>query len=259
MTALLIILGIIIFIMLILAVPVNIYSEYNEEFVLYIRYLFIKYYIYPPQEKKNKKKKKEKKPKEDKKEDKGEEKKEEEKPKEKSDNFIKTFYKNQGVSGMIELISNIASKLKKGMGKIGRSFYIRMFWLRINVADGDAANTAQKYGKVCAAVYPPLGYILSTVHSKNCSVKINPDFLGGKSQGAFKLSVNLIPLKLIGAGISLAFSLGIELIKVLVKNSKSASKKQASKQNAALAEAEKNKTKIPVTAENAETKKGGKI
>ena len=57
MTALLIILGIIIFIMLILAIPVNIYSEYNEEFVLYIRYLFIKYYIYPPQEKKNKKKK----------------------------------------------------------------------------------------------------------------------------------------------------------------------------------------------------------
>jgi predicted membrane protein len=59
LTALLIILGIIIFIMLILAIPVNIYSEYNEEFVLYIRYLFIKYYIYPPQEKKNKKKKKE--------------------------------------------------------------------------------------------------------------------------------------------------------------------------------------------------------
>ena len=72
MTALLIILGIIIFIMLILAIPVNIYSEYNEEFVLYIRYLFIKYYIYPPQEKKNKKKKKEKKPKDEKKDDKKE-------------------------------------------------------------------------------------------------------------------------------------------------------------------------------------------
>lgn len=258
MTALLIILGIIIFIMLILAVPVNIYSEYNEEFVLYIRYLFIKYYIYPPQEKKNKKKKKEKKPKDEKKDDKKEEEKEE-KPKEKSDNFIKTFYNDQGVSGIIELISNVAAKLKKGMGKIGRSFYIRMFWLRINVADGDAANTAQKYGKVCAAVYPPLGYILSTVHSKNCSVKINPDFLGGKSQGAFKLSLDLIPLKLIGAGISLAFSLGIELIKVLITNSKNASKRQAAKQKAASKEAEKNKTKISVEAENAETRKGGKI
>lgn len=258
MTALLIILGIIIFIMLILAIPVNIYSKYNEEFVLYIRYLFIKYYIYPPQEKKNKKKKKEKKPKDEKKDDKKEEEKEE-KPKEKSDNFIKTFYNDQGVSGIIELISTVAAKLKKGMGKIGRSFYIKTLWLRINVADGDAANTAQKYGKVCAAVYPPLGYILSTVHSKNCSVKINPDFLGGKSQGAFKLSLNLIPLKLIGACISLVFSLGIELIKVLITNSKNASKRQAAKQKAVSKEAEKNKTKISVEAENAETRKGGKI
>lgn len=256
MTALLIILGIILFFVLVLAIPVNIYSEYNEEFILYVRYLFIKYYIYPPQEKK-KKKKKEKKPKEDKK-DEGKEDKKEEKPKEKSDNFIKTFYNNRGVSGIIELISNVASKLKKGMGKIGRSFYIRKLWLRINVAGGDAANTAQKYGKVCAAVYPPLGYILSTVHSKNCSVKINPDFLGNKSQGAFKLSVDLIPLKLIGAGISLAFSLAVELIKVLISNSKSASKKQAVKQKAASSEAEKNKTKISVEAETAKTQKGGK-
>ena len=54
---------------------------------MYVRWLFIKYYIYPPPEKKDKKKKSKKK------KEKPEKKKEEtnEEPKQKSDNFIKVF------------------------------------------------------------------------------------------------------------------------------------------------------------------------
>ena len=219
MKVLLIILIVILAIIGVLSLPFHIYAEYKDSFVLSIRWTFIKYFIYPPENKK--KKKKETPPKEEKPE---EEKKEE--PKEKGDNFIKVFYNNQGVSGMIDLISAIAAKLKKGLHKIGRSFYIRKLWLRINVADGDAANTAVKYGKVCTAVYPSLGYILDTVHSKNYSVKINPDFLGSKSQGAFELHLFIIPSKLIGSGIKMGISLGVELIKVLISNAKSGDKKE---------------------------------
>ena len=107
---------------------------------------------------------------------------------------------------------------------MGRSFYIRKLWLRINVADGDAANTAVKYGKVCAGVYPSLGYILDTVHSKNCSIKINPDFLGSKSEGAFDIHLFIIPSKLIGSAIKMGLSLGAELIKIFISNIKSANK-----------------------------------
>lgn len=217
MKVLLIILLVILAFIGILSIPFHIYSEYKESFVLYVRYLFVKLYIYPPEDKK--KKKKEKKPEEEKPE---EEKPEE--PEEKKDNFIITFYNNQGVSGIIELIGNVARKLRKGLHKMGRSFYIRKLWLRINVADGDAASTAEKYGKVCAGVYPSLGYILDTVNSRSCSVKISPDFLGSKSQGAFEIHLFIIPSKLIGSAIKMGISLGIELIKIFISNAKSGGK-----------------------------------
>lgn len=218
MTALYIILGIILFFVIVLALPVNIYTEYKESFVLYVRWLFVKIYIYPPADKKKKKPKKEKPKKEE--PPKEETPEEAQPPKEKGENFIKTFYNNQGVNGMIELISNIAKKLGSGLKGIGRSFYIRRLWLRINVADGDSANTAIKYGKVCSAVYPSLGYILSIVHSKNCSIKVQPDFLGSKTEGAFSLHLALIPVKLINAVIVMGIKLLVELIKVLISNAK---------------------------------------
>lgn len=226
MKVLLIILLIILAFIGVLSIPFHIYSEYKDSFVLAVRWTFIKYYIYPPQDKK--KKKKEKKPKKEKpkKEEPEEEKKEEEQPEEKGDNFIKTFYNNQGVPGIIELIGSIARKLRKGLHKMGRSFYIRKLWLRINVADGNSADTAVKYGKVCAGVYPALGYILDTVHSKNYSVKINPDFLGSKSQGAFDIHLFIIPSQLIGSGMKMALSMAVDLLKVFISNAKSGSKKQ---------------------------------
>ncbi len=218
MLALYIILGIILFLLILLSLPFNIYAEYKESFVLYIRWLFIKIYIYPPSDKKEKHKK-EKKPKEEK--PKEEAPAEPEQPKEKKDNFIKTFYNNQGVSGILELISNISKKLGGGFRGIGKSFYIRRLWLRINVGGSNSADAAVNYGKMCAKVYPAMGYILSVVHSKKCSIKVQPDFLGGKTQGAFFLHLAVIPSKLIGASISMAIKLLIELIKVFVANAKS--------------------------------------
>ena len=45
MTALYIILGILLFLLVILSLPVNIYAEYKESFVLAVRWLFVKIYI----------------------------------------------------------------------------------------------------------------------------------------------------------------------------------------------------------------------
>ncbi len=254
MTALYIILGIILFFVIILALPVNVYSEYKESFILYVRWLFVKIYIYPPADKKKKKPKKEKAPKEEKpKEEAPAE--DPQPPKEKGENFIKTFYNNQGVNGIIELISNIAKKLGSGLKGIGRSFYIRRLWLRINVADGNSANTAIKYGKMCSAVYPAMGYILSIVHSKNCSVKVQPDFLGGKTEGAFSLHLALIPLKLINAGIVMGIKLGVELIKVFISNAKT--KPQPNQLTAPAGDVNNNQTNAE--AQQTSDKKGGNI
>lgn len=220
MIVLYIILGIILFLIGVLSIPINVYASYDGGFVMYVRWLFIKYYIYPPPEKKDKKKKsKKKKEKPEKKKEKTDE-----EPKQKSDNFIKVFYNNQGVAGIIDLLSDVAAALKKGFHSMGKGFLIRRFKLRINVADGGAAGTALKYGKVCAAVYPPLGYIFSVIRSRNCSVKIEPDFIGNKSEGMFDLHLAAIPSVIAGGALMMCIRLGIRMIKVMISNSKSASK-----------------------------------
>ena len=90
MTALYIILGILLFLLVILSLPVNIYAEYKESFVLAVRWLFVKIYIYPPADKKKKKPKKEKKPKEEKPQEEAP-KEEPATPAEPKENFIKTL------------------------------------------------------------------------------------------------------------------------------------------------------------------------
>lgn len=250
MTALYIILGILLFLLVILSFPVNIYAEYKDSFALWVRWLFVKIYIYPPSDKK--KPKKEKKPKEGKPQDEAA-KEETATPSEPKENFIKTFYNNQGVPGILELISNIAKKLGAGLKGIGRSFYIRRLWLRINVGGGNSADVAVKYGKMCSGVYPAMGYILSVVHSKNCSVKVQPDFLGGKTEGAFSLHLAVIPSKLIGAAVVMGIRLLVELIKVFISNAKN----QTETDNTAPSGTDNNNQS---TAEaQASAKKGGTI
>ncbi len=219
MLVLYIILGIILFLAAVLSLPLNIYAEYKDSFVLYLRWLFIKIYIYPPLDKK-KKSKKEKKKKEESKEDKPKKEKQPEDSKEKGENFIKVFYNNQGITGILELIANICNKLGGGFKSIGKSFYIRRLWLRINVAGGNSADTAVDYGKMCSAVYPAMGYILSVVHSKNCSIKVQPDFLGSKTQGAFSLKLAVIPSRTLEGIIVMGVKILIEIIKVFISNAK---------------------------------------
>lgn len=218
MTALYIILGIVLFFILVLSIPVVLDLEYSDIFTCKVSWLFLKFNIYPPNEKKDKK------PKEK------EEKKPEEKPKEetpkhteeavKKDNFIKVFYDNQGVLGIVELIRNCASYLGKFSKGFLKSIYIRKLNIRINVTESDAAKTAIKYGKICQEIYPPLGFICSSCHVKNYSVNIWADYCGDKTKGEFETRVALVPRSVINAGIALVFRLGVQLLKVVLSNIK---------------------------------------
>ena len=219
MTALYIILGIILFFVILLSIPVVLDMTYTDKFYLKVSWLFLKFKIFPHEEK-------EKKPKKEKKH-------KIEKPKEeapqqtqtadgapKKDNFIKVFYNNQGVTGIVELVKNCASYL----GKFGKGFlksiYIKKLEIAIAVSESDAASTAIKYGKICQEIYPPLGFICSSCHVKNYHVDIRPDYCGRKTKGAFDTRVALVPRSVINAGIALVFRLGIELVKVLLSNKK---------------------------------------
>lgn len=225
MTALFIILGIVLLFILLLSVPVVVDMEYVETFKLKVSWLFIKINILPKDENK---KKKEKKPKKPKKEKEPKEETQEEKPaevKEKGDNPIKIFYEDQGVMGIVDLIGNCASYLGRFTKAFIRSFYIKRLRLRIWVTEGDAAQTAIKYGKFCQMIYPPLGYICSSCRVKDYDVNVWADYCGEKTKGEFETRIALIPRKVINAGIALVFRLVARLVKALLAFLKAKKKK----------------------------------
>ena len=215
MTALYIILGVVLFFIAVLSIPVVLDMEYGDVFKLRVSWLFVKFNILPKDES-EKKPKKEKKPKAEKPQA-------EKAPTEtsvtdapKKDNPIKIFYEDQGVLGIVELINNVASYLGKFSKGFLKCIYIKKLRIRIWVTEGDAAQTAIKYGKFCQMIYPPLGFICSSCHVKDYDVNIWAEYCGDKTKGEFETKVALIPRSVINAGIAFVFRLVVRLVKALL-------------------------------------------
>lgn len=112
------------------------------------------------------------------------------------------------------------------MGSIYRAFVIENLKLLLKVSSGDdAARNAIKYGKVCSAVYPSMGFICSNMKVKKYEVNVVPDFISQENKAQFALSLSVRPIKLTNAVVVLAFRL---LFKVLLKLLKGSKKKNKS-------------------------------
>lgn len=228
MTALYIILGTIALIVILFSIKVSVTAEYADSFSLDVQWLFIKAHIFPQTEEQKAKKAAKKAKKEEKKKKKKpeEEKKEEDKPSEPKKNIFKEFYENQGFGATVELIQTAAAQLGGFMGSIYRAFVIENLKLLLKVSSGDdAAQNAIKYGKVCSAVYPSMGFICSNMKVKKYEVNVVPDFISQENKAQFALSLSVRPIKLTNAVVVLAFRL---LFKVLLKLLKGSKKKNKS-------------------------------
>lgn len=228
MAALYIILGIIALIVILFSIKVSVTAEYADSFSLDVQWLFIKAHIFPQTEEQKAKKAAKKAKKEEKKKKKKpeEEKKEEDKPSEPKKNIFKEFYENQGFGATVELIQTAAAQLGGFMGSIYRAFVIENLKLLLKVSSGDdAAQNAIKYGKVCSAVYPSMGFICSNMKVKKYEANVVPDFISQENKAQFALSLSVRPIKLTNAVVVLAFRL---LFKVLLKLLKGSKKKNKS-------------------------------
>ena len=210
MLALYIILGIILFIVLLLSVRVIVFFDYHEELILNVRWLFIKIPVYPTKPKKKKPKK-----------EKPEEEKKEEEPKEekpKKENIFVTFYKNQGLSGVMELLGSVKRILGGMFGSFARHFIFRELKCYVTVGAGDdAAATSMLYGKTCAAVFPVMGLITSTCHVKQYDCAVRPDFIKGEKSAVVRAVFSVRPIfyinALIVAGVKLFFKVVLKFMK----------------------------------------------
>lgn len=216
MAALYVILAIIVFFIILFSIRFTLYLTYDNEFKVDVKWLFIKRSILPkPKDgkKKKKKKSKNKKPEKEKKpEDDKVEKQGEEKPK--KENMLVAFYKNQGFSGVIQLLNDTVSAIGGMFGSIFRHLVFRELKLYLRVGASDSAETAMLYGKTCSVVFPAMGLITGTCKVKDFGYGVEPNFIQPEKSAYFKVIVSMRPIFVTNAVIVLAFKL---LFKVVIK------------------------------------------
>lgn len=169
MIALYIVLAVLLFIFLLLLVKIQVFFEYTDKLKLTVKYLFIKKTIVTPEEK-EKAKKTEKKPK---KEPQQQEKKKEKKKKQ---SYLSKLKDKKGISGIVSIFTSLARIASGLLKNVFKHIVIKRFDVDIVIVGDDASDTALKYGKLCAVIYPSLDIILSVTDTKDYKISVMPDF-----------------------------------------------------------------------------------
>ncbi|MBR3868261.1 MAG: hypothetical protein IKM66_03015 [Clostridia bacterium] len=215
MIVLYILIGIVVLFALVLSIRAHIHVEYEKELTAYAKWAFIKIPLIPFPEKQPKPKKDEPVKKE---EPPAEETPKEPKPK--GPNPLKTIYENEQIHGILEILRNLLEIIDKFGRRLVNSFVIDEMFLDIEVTKGDAAQTAEEYGKICRTVFPVTGAVCANCNVKKYSINVEPDYIANPgTRVAFSMEISLNPRKLINAVLAFAFSavfkIGIRLIKDL--------------------------------------------
>ena len=199
MTWLYILLGIILFIVLIMLIPIGIRAGFQDELSAVLKIGFIPIRLYPPKPKK--KKKQEEKPKEEEKKD--------EKPKEKKPGIIQE-------KGILWLVDTIKQAAQLALGAL-KSFFKHLVIKRLNISISyhgeDADDTAVKYGYFCLAVYPSVSVLVKAAKCKRYGVDIAPNFNEGEPS---RYAVDVYAYIRVFWIIALVFRYGFRAIKLLL-------------------------------------------
>lgn len=223
MTALYIILGIILFIVIAFSIRVSVIVEMTDKNKVIVKYLFLKFTVLDSSKPKTEKPKKEKAKKDEQpKQEEGACEEATPQAQEKGNSFLKQLYTDHGYDGIVKMLVGVKNSLSSFFGKLYKTITINELYLTMHITGKDAADTAIQYGKISSWLFPLLGKLASTCKMKKYDVDISPDFLGVKNEADLYLRVSLVPIKVTNALIVLAVQLLFKVIlKVLFTNNKS--------------------------------------
>lgn len=200
MTWLYILLGVLLFILLLLLIPVGVRVDFQKELRAFLQIGFIPIQLYPPKPKKDKKKQTEKPE---------EEKPKEKKPKEKKPSLLK----EKGLEWLINLIREAASLAAGALKSFFKHVRIKHLNISISYCGEDAEDTAVKYGYFCLSVYPAVSILVKATKCKQYGVDIAPDFKdGGESQYTADIHAYIRVLWIF----ALVFRYGFKAVKLLI-------------------------------------------
>lgn len=199
-----ILLGIALFVALVMFIPITLRASYKEKFWCAVYIGFVKLQLVPAKPKKEKKKKvKKQTPKTE----------QPKKATEKKPSLIKKY----GIEWLLNLIKRVAELAVSALQDFFSHILIKKFSLSISVAGDDAADTAIKYGKYCAVVYPAVGTIVRIVKCKGYGIDINPNF---SEKAETEINFDFVARVFVFRLVALAVKHGIKGLKLLaeVKN-----------------------------------------
>lgn len=193
--------GILLFILILLAIPVVVWFDYGETLRLRVRYLFFTLYQLPAKPKKRKKKKKEKKKQAEKKTAVAEASSGQSAPSGQS--AVKKKPKKQKLPKVVEkpslseifgMIKVAFDSLSKPLKKLCRRIKICDFDLKMICGGEDAAKAALNFGRMNLLVTNALGWIGSAFTLKTPHIDINVDFQSEETVTECSCSVKISAL-----------------------------------------------------------------
>lgn len=171
--------GIVLLLTALLMIPVHVRAEWKETLSVEIRYLFLKFKLYPAEKKEKKKKKSS---------DKAETASEAKHPKKKEKKLLEEV-----VDGLIAAIDRYGPGAKMILRNV-RLHTLEGFW---KIAADDAAECAIRYGKICAYLNTVLGFFRNLMKIEKTKLRVYPDFTAEKEEIWVKLDGEANPLILL--------------------------------------------------------------
>lgn len=139
-----------------------------------------------------------------------------EKPKPQKSNPIKKLWDDEGIVGILSLISNLLETANSAILTLFRGLHIYSLYVMIIVGGGDAADIARAYGTLCKYYYPVKGIILNGMKVDNYDDYIQADFISPRTEIEFQLIASIN----VGLLVKVALKAGFVFLKNLIKNKK---------------------------------------
>lgn len=139
-----------------------------------------------------------------------------EKPKPQKSNPIKKLWDDEGIVGILSLVSNLLETANSAILTLFRGLHIYSLYVMIIVGGGDAADIARAYGTLCKYYYPVKGIILNGMKVDNYDDYIQADFIAPRTEIEFQLIASIN----VGLLVKVALKAAFVFLKNFIKNKK---------------------------------------
>lgn len=138
----------------------------------------------------------------------------EKKPKKKQKpNYIQKILNEDGVVGLMLLISNLIQTANSALTTLIKGLHIYSLYVKMIIGGGDAADIGEKFGEMCGFYYPIKGFVLNSMKVDMYDDFIQPDFIAPRSEYEFQIIASLNVALLLKVGLKAAKVFLVNLIK----------------------------------------------